>query len=153
MIKILRTNSGQSDFISLVNQLDEDLLVRDGKDHAFFKQFNKTDNLNCVVVAYHDGVAVGCGAIKPFNNNTAEIKRMFVKPGMRGMGIAGEILKELEKWAGETGFTNTILETGKRQPEAIRLYEKSNYTVIPNYGQYIGVETSVCMTKRIRNEF
>ncbi len=146
---IERTNSSHSDFISLVKQLDDDLLVRDGKDHAFFKQFNKIDNINHVVVAYYDNVAVGCGAIKPFNSDTAEVKRMFVLPHMRGRGIAAEILKELEKWAKETGYANTILETGIRQPEAIRLYEKSNYIIIPNYGQYIGVETSVCMTKRL----
>lgn len=149
MLTIERTNSSHPDFISLVQQLDEDLLVRDGKDHAFFKQFNKIDNINHVVVAYYDNVAVGCGAIKPFDSDTAEVKRMFVQPHMRGRGIAAGILKELELWAKELGYVNTILETGIRQPEAIRLYKKSNYTIIPNYGQYVGVATSVCMTKKL----
>ena len=149
MLTIQRTNSSDPDFISLVKQLDEDLLRRDGKDHAFFRQFNKIDNLNQVVVAHYENTAVGCGSIKPFNEDTAEVKRMFVLPNMRGRGIAAEILKELERWAKETGYAHTILETGIRQPEAIRLYQKSNYSIIPNYGQYIGVETSVCMTKRL----
>ncbi len=102
-----------------------------------------------MVVAHYENTVVGCGAIKPFNEDTAEVKRMFVLPNMRGRGIAAEILKELERWAKELGYANTILETGIRQPEAIRLYEKSNYIIIPNYGQYIGVETSVCMTKKL----
>jgi GNAT superfamily N-acetyltransferase len=74
---------------------------------------------------------------------------MFTHSKFRGQGIAGKILSELEKWAQELGYLHTILETGKRQPEALRLYEKYNYTVIPNFGQYIGVETSVCMIKSI----
>jgi GNAT superfamily N-acetyltransferase len=74
---------------------------------------------------------------------------MFVRPEYRGKGIAGSILKELETWAGELGFEKVILETGKAQPEAIGLYTKSGYAIIPNYGQYEQVENSVCMTKEV----
>jgi GNAT superfamily N-acetyltransferase len=149
MLTIIRTTSSHPDFISLVILLDKDLQQRDGEDHAFFKQFNKIDSLNQVVVAFDDDLAVGCGAIKRFNEDTVEVKRMFVLPEMRGRGIAAQILKELEIWAKELGFENTILETGIRQPEALRLYEKNNYRVIPNYGQYIGVTTSVCFIKKL----
>jgi len=79
----------------------------------------------------------------------AEIKRMFVRPERRGRGIARSILSELETWAGELGFLECILETGLKQPEAIELYRKSGYETIPNYGQYEGVENSVCMRKSI----
>lgn len=74
---------------------------------------------------------------------------MFVRPELRGRGIAGEILKELEIWANELNFSECILETGIKQPEAIALYRKSGYETIPNYGQYIGVENTVCMKKAI----
>jgi GNAT superfamily N-acetyltransferase len=73
-----------------------------------------------------------------------------VRPEFRGQGIAGEILNELEKWASELSFSKCVLETGKKQPEAIRLYLKENCNTIPNYGQYEGVENSVCMATKIK---
>ena len=72
---------------------------------------------------------------------------MFVRLENRGRGIAGEILNELETWAKELNFSEFVLETGVKQPEAIRLYQKSGYETIPNYGQYLNVENSVCMKK------
>ena len=74
---------------------------------------------------------------------------MFVTPVHRRKGIAREILSALEKWTAELGFTYCILETGKKQPEAIALYRSCGYDLIPNYGQYEKVETSVCMKKRV----
>ncbi len=101
------------------------------------------------MVAYQQDVPVGCGAIKQYADQTTEVKRMFVRPEYRGQGIAAQILAELEKWAHELGYAECILETGKKQPEAIRLYQKSGYNQIPNYGQYAGVENSVCMIKKV----
>jgi putative acetyltransferase len=150
MISIVRTNSDNADFRTLVTLLDAELQIRDGEEHVFYAQFNKIDSLSEVVVAYQDGIAVGCGAIKAYEEKTAEIKRMFVKEENRGKGVAGKILGELETWAVELSFDECILETGFKQPEAIALYKKSGYEVIPNYGQYIGVENSVCMRKKIR---
>ena len=74
---------------------------------------------------------------------------MFVKPQFRNKGIAVKILNALESWAKKLNFSECILETGKKQPEAIRLYQKSGYTLITNYGQYVTVENSVCMKKSI----
>ena len=105
-----------------------------------------------MVVAYQDGYAVGCGAIKEYQNGVGEVKRMFVRPEFRGKGIAGKVLKELETWAYELGFGSLILETGQAQPEAIALYLKSGYKVIPNYGQYENVANSVCMKKELLSE-
>jgi len=146
-LKIIRTDSENTDFRELVRLLDEDLAIRDGADHSFYAQFNKVDAIKNVVVAYHNDEAIGCGAFKKYDEQTAEIKRMFVREENRGKGAAVEILTELENWAGEANFKFTILETGKKQPEAIRLYEKSGYQLIPNYGQYEGIENSVCMKK------
>jgi len=149
MIQLLRTDSGNADFRRLVVSLDAYLREKDGEDHAFYNQFNKIDHIRHVVVAYADGKAAGCGAIKKYDEQSAEIKRMFVDPAFRGRGIAGLILAELENWACELSFSSCILETGKRQVEAVRLYQKENYRVIPNYGQYIGVDNSVCMKKEL----
>ncbi len=149
MLKLIRTNSENKDFQFLVSLLDAELSIRDGDEHAFFAQFNKLDSIREVVVAFQNEVAIGCGAFKKFDSQTAEIKRMFVRTEHRGKGIAVEILRELENWASELNFSFAILETGYKQPEAIRLYEKTGFALIPNYGQYEGIENSVCMKKKL----
>jgi putative acetyltransferase len=151
MIKCVKTNSTNEDFIKLVAELDKDLAIRDGDEHAFYAQFNKITMIQHAIVAYENNVTVGCGAIKPFNENTMEVKRMFVAVEQRGKGIASIILAELEKWAIELGNTKCVLETGIKQPEAIALYNKSGYTIIPSYGQYKNVTNSVCFEKILSN--
>lgn len=147
MIKCIKTDSDNEDFRLLVRELDADLQKRDGEEHTFYAQFNKIDRIKHVVVAYANNEAVGCGAIKEFSTDAVEVKRMYVQPHNRGKGIASEILMALEAWAAELNYTKCILETGKKQPEAIRLYQKNGYVVIPNYGQYENVENSVCFEK------
>ena len=149
MIVCTRTDSGNPDFQQLVQKLDADLLLRDGEDHAFFAQFNKIDVLRYVVVAYEDDVPVGCGALKPYDHDTMEVKRMYVLPEQRGRKIATQVLKTLECWAQELQCQKCILETGEKQPEAIALYHSNQYTVIPNFGPYAGVAESICFEKRL----
>jgi putative acetyltransferase len=149
MIKIKRTNSDDTDFQDLVRELDKDLAIRDGDEHDYYAQFNKIGAIKHVVVAYENNLPVGCGAIKAFDENSMEVKRMFVPENQRSKGIASIVLKELELWASELGFEKCVLETGLKQPEAIRLYEKNGYKLILNYGQYIGMDNSVCFEKII----
>ncbi|MEP6713040.1 MAG: GNAT family N-acetyltransferase [Ferruginibacter sp.] len=149
MTTFKRTHSGDSDFKNLVALLDEGLRKLDGDDHAFYAQFNKVDNIDTVIVCYDDGKPTGCGAFKEYDQTKVEIKRMFVLPQNRGQGIGLDILKALELWAAELNYTGCILETGKRQPEAIRMYKKAGYTIIKNFGQYENDENSVCMLKVI----
>ena len=152
MIEIIRTDSNNKDFIELVKMLDKDLAEKDGSEHSFYDQFNKINNIKHTVVAYESDVAVACGAIKEYDENSIEVKRMFTLPDKRGQGIAAEVLNALEVWAGELNYKRCILETGKRQPEAIRLYEKNGYKRITNYGQYIGIENSVCFEKILKHK-
>ena len=147
MIEIIRTDSENKDFVELVRHLDADLARRDGDDHAFYAQFNKIAKLKHVVLAYEDGIAIGCGAIRALDSGDMEVKRMYVPPESRSKGIATKVLLELENWAREMSFTRCVLETGLKQPEAIRLYENNGYERIPNYGQYIDVGNSVCFGK------
>ncbi|MDO7873122.1 GNAT family N-acetyltransferase [Hymenobacter sp. ASUV-10] len=149
MLQLLRTSSENVDFRALVVLLDQYLRVLDGDDHAFYAQFNQITNIKHAVVAYADGQPVGCGAFKEYEPGTVEIKRMFVRPERRGQGIAQAVLRELEQWAQQEGYNSCVLETGKRQPEAIRLYEKSGYAHISNFGQYAGDDNSVCLQKSI----
>jgi len=148
-IEFVRTDEGDAGFLELVKILDAELAVRDGADHSFYAQFNKPIGLAGVILAMEGGMPVGCGAFKKYEDGAAEIKRMFVLPEHRGRRVAAGVLKELEDWAAEMDFRECILETGYKQPEAIALYKRSGYEVIENYGQYIGVENSVCMRKII----
>jgi GNAT superfamily N-acetyltransferase len=147
MTRIERTDSHHPDFIQLVQHLDQELAERDGNEHAFYDQFNKIDDIKFAVLLYRDNEPVGCGAMKEFSLNEMEIKRMYTARDHRGTGIATMILKELERWAKEMTYQKLILETGKKQPEAIALYLKNGYRVVGNYGQYIGVGNSVCFEK------
>ena len=147
MIRLKRTDSTNPDFQQLVAALNKELLIRDGDDHDFYAQFNKIDMIKHVVVAYLDNQPAGCGAFKEYQDKTVEIKRMFVAPEHRGNGIASLVLTELENWCRELRYEKCILETGLKQPEAIRLYEKNTYSIIPNFGQYADVPGSVCFEK------
>ncbi len=149
MNKLIRTNSDNADFIELVKHLDADLAKRDGDEHVFYNQFNKITHIKHAVVAYENNQAVGCGAIKEWDTQTMEVKRMYTSPEMRGKGLATSVLEELENWATELSYAWCILETGKKQAEAIELYKKNGYTITPNYGQYMGVENSVCFEKML----
>ena len=147
MLTLTRTTSENADFQLLVRQLDQYLAKIDGAEHGFYAQFNKIDLIRHAVVAYADGVPVGCGAFKEFEPDVVEIKRMYVVPAQRRQGVAQALLAELERWAAELGYPVCVLETGRRQPEAIALYERCGYGHTPNYGQYVGVENSVCLRK------
>jgi putative acetyltransferase len=149
MLRIKRTNSESADFRKLNTELDKELSISDGKDHSFYAQYNKIDSIHHVLVGYDGEKPVACGAIKEYSTEIMEIKRMFVLSGNRGKGIATLVLKELEKWAKELNFKKCILETGINQPDAISLYKKNDYKLIPNYGQYANVENSFCFEKEI----
>ena len=147
MISLVRTDSENKDFRALVKQLDAFLAVTDGDDHDFYNQYNKLDLIKHVVLIYVDNEPLACGAIKQYDTTTMEIKRMFTSEKARGKGLASQILKALEIWAKELSFNRCILETGIRQVEAVHLYKKNNYKIIENYGQYSGLEESICFEK------
>ncbi|HSN62127.1 MAG TPA: GNAT family N-acetyltransferase, partial [Ferruginibacter sp.] len=96
-----------------------------------------------------NNIPVGCGAMKAYDPGTMEIKRMYTTLDSRGRGIAGKVLAELESWATQMSCEKCILETGIRQPEAIALYKKHGNHIIANYGQYAGMESSVCFEKKL----
>ena len=152
MIRLVRTDSSNPGFIELVKHLDAELAFLDGEEHTFYSQFNKIDKIKHVVVANLNKVPLACGAIKVFDSKSMEVKRMFVLPEFRGKGIATKVLAELESWASELGYESCLLETGKRQIEAIELYRKSDYVTISNYGQYVGIDNSLCFEKKLNDK-
>jgi len=149
MITVKRTNSDNKDFQRLVHELDKDLAIRNGEANVFFAQYNQLDTIKNVVVVYNKEQAVGCGAMKQYDAHTMEIKRMFVPFENRGKGFATLVLQELENWTSELGYHKCILETGDKMPEAISLYHKCGFKVIPNYGQYEHISSSICFEKAL----
>lgn len=149
MIKCTRTDSENEHFRGLIKLLDSELADRDGKDHTFYAQFNKIDKIKYAIVCYDNEQPVGCGAIKEYSPDAVEVKRMYVLTKKRNQGIASSILLALEQWASDLDYKKTVLETGKRQPEAIALYSKNDYKIVPNFGQYENVVNSVCFEKAL----
>jgi GNAT superfamily N-acetyltransferase len=101
------------------------------------------------LIARVEGWAAGCGGLHRLANDVAEIKRMFVEPGARCRGIGRKILDELEAAALRLGYRKVRLESGIRQPEAIKLYESAGYQRIPPYGEFGGSPLSICFEKSL----
>jgi putative acetyltransferase len=150
MIKIERTTSESKDFILLTKKLDQELKLIYGSTQEEFDKFNIIDNIETVIVAYIDNTAAGCGCFKIFDKNIAELKRMFVDDQFRRNQIGAAILIELENWAKELGYSSIVLETGTVQIEALALYKKYGYSVIPNFDPYLGNELSICFKKNLQ---
>lgn len=149
-VKLIRTDTENTDFRLLVEALDRELSMHNGENHDFYAAFNTLNGIRHVVIVYCNDILSGCGAIREYAPGIMEVKRMYVPPALRGKGMASAILKELEKWASEMDHSECILETANYLPAAIRLYERSGYERTQNYGQYAGVEASVCMRKKLK---
>ena len=101
------------------------------------------------LVAYRDGEAAGCGALRPLDDEHGEVKRMFVTPAQRGTGVSTAILRQLETEARALGWDRLVLETGEEQPDAMRFYEREGFRRIPNFGHYVDSAISRCYGKRL----
>lgn len=101
------------------------------------------------LLARCDGAAAGCGAVRRIDATSAEIKRMFVRPRFRGLGVGSAILAALEEHAHSQGARTLLLETGTEQPEALTLYAHRGYRRRANYGEYRDEPSSVFMEKLI----
>lgn len=150
VLELRQVLSDDFDLAVLIRKLDEDLLNRYPADEIFGLDFNdpKIKEVS-FVVAYLDENPVGCGAIRPLDQESIELKRFFVDEAFRQQGIAKQILVELEIMAKKRGFSSIRLEAGAAQPEAISFYKKHGYIEIDRYGEYEDSEFSLCYEKRI----
>lgn len=150
-MRIEYTDGRDRNFIELCHELDDFLneIVGGEENRTEYLQYNKLDDIHDVVVAYENDVPVGSASFKKYDDECAEIKRVFVKKEYRGRGISNILMKMLEERAREKGFKYFILESGEPLVSAMALYRKSGYKVIPNYGQYVDMEESVCMKKKL----
>ena len=148
-IFLQRTTGDNKDFQLLVKELDYELWVELQEDQATYDQFNIVTNVLTAVVVYINNEPVACGCFKPFNLETVEIKRMFVRKDYRGKGVSKKVLSELERWAREQCFKYAVLETSMHFETACKLYTSSGYKIISNYGPYVDLPESVCMKKQL----
>lgn len=145
------TDGCNKDFIELCHKLDDFLneLVGGEENRIEYVQYNKLDDIHDVIVVYDNNIPVACAGFKKYNDDCAEVKRVFVKEEYRGMGISKELMEMLEKQARKRGFRYFILESGEPLVSAMALYRKIGYRVIPNYGQYVDMDESICMKKKL----
>lgn len=145
MLEILRTDSNNKDFQKLVFELNKALLNENIDVNVEiqnkYNKINIINNIDTVIIAYLDNIAVGCGCFRLYNDEIVEIKRK--------LGISSLILKELESWIKELEYKEILLETGKNMIAPINLYKKYGYQIIDNYGNYVNVDNSICMKKII----
>lgn len=136
----------------LIAALDDHLAGRYSAEQRFgpnLRPAHLAPGLGTFVIARADGRAVGCGAVRRLDEATAEVKRMYVEPEVRGRGIAKQILDHLEAAALAMGISRLVLETGIYQAEAIGLYRRVGFRPVRCWGEYEGVLTSVCFEKNI----
>jgi GNAT superfamily N-acetyltransferase len=135
----------------LIHDLCVEMSVRYGAPPSPFSLAEASAPRTVFLVARVNEEPVGCGALRRFDDHTAEIKRMYVAPAGRRQGTARRILAELERYAQEFGYRTIRLETGIRQPEAQQLYESMGFRRIAAFGPYVGNPTSVCFEKVVSN--
>lgn len=149
IIRAVKTTSENPDFISLIKTFDTFLWERYPELKSDYWGNNLIEFNSNVFIIYLNDKAVACGCFKKYNTNTVELKRMFVLPESRGLGLAQKVVKELENEAINQGFKTMILETLYKQIEAIKLYQKIGFKIVSNYEPYVGLTNSVCMSKSI----
>lgn len=136
--------------LALIAKLDQDLLERYPIEEIHFVDFNDPSVERITfAVAFEGEIPVGCGALRPIDEESTELKRFFVDQTYRNRGIATQLLTFLEQHALNLGNRIIRLETGAAQPEAIALYTKYGYYPIACFDEYIGSEGSLCYEKKI----
>ncbi len=154
IVKIFYSHVATNDFVMLCDLLDSELNYRAGgvQKRYEYEQLNKLDNIRDYYIAYDEHEAIGCACFKIYDSYSIEIKRVFVKKNYRKKGIAKQILKKIETDAIENNYSSLILETGRILYEAMNLYTKLGFKIIPNFGPYKNLKYSICMGKILEKD-
>ena len=139
------------DAMQLIAELDQylnDLPYTPESRHAYSIEKLLNEGVD-FFVAFVDGKAAGCGGVKLFKRHYAEVKRMYVRPSFRGVGLGKAILNHLAQHAIDGGINVLRLETGIYQTEAIGLYERWGFQRRPPFGEYKEHPLSLYFEKRI----
>ena len=152
-MEIRRATLASPDGTRLITALNAELTAtfpEPGATHFSLSDAQVAGANGAFLIAYLDDTAVGCGAVRKLDETTAEIKRMYVDPAVRGKGIGRALVAALEREARLIGVTRMVLETGTRLAPAVKLYEAMGYARIPLYGEYLSSpDTSLCLGKAL----
>ena len=152
-VQIRKSALASPEGVRLIAALDAELRAthpEPGSTHFSLSGEQVSDGEGAFLIAWLDEVAVGCGAVRRLDKETAELKRMYVDPQVRGQGIGRTLVESLEREARALGVTRVVLETGKCLAPAIRMYEGLGYARIPLFGEYVSSpDTSVCFGKSL----
>lgn len=148
-MRLQKTDDLDKDFIALTKALDKHFHTTYGLLQKQYSTYNVISQIKTVLVGYVDNEPMACGCFRIFENDSIEIKRMYVSPSHRQKGYASILLRELEKWAKELGYQKALLELGNKQPQALKLYESLGYQRRENFGVYKKIKTSICMEKML----
>lgn len=148
-MEFIRTDGTNKDFIENCRLLDMDLDRRVGRQikREKYQKYNQLDEIREAIVVYEGNKAVGGGAIRRYDAETIELKRVFVHNEYQGQGIGSRLVSLLIEWAVELGYQRMILETGELLAESCAVYKKLGFRVIPNYGPYVNMPESLCMAR------
>jgi GNAT superfamily N-acetyltransferase len=152
-IEIRRGDLGSAVASELITALNAELSKQypePGATHFRLDPQEVSEANGAFLIAYSNEKAIGCGAIRKLENDTAEIKRMYVTPEARRMGIGRKLLQALEAEGRRLGSRRLLLETGERQIDAMGLYIQAGFVRIPPFGEYVGSPLSICMAKELQ---
>lgn len=147
----VKTDGENPAFVELCNKLDITLgnVIGADKQKQQYDQYNQRDSIHDTIVIFLDKKPVGCGAYKLYDDETVELKRIYVDESVRGLGLGKELVRRLEADARIAGFRYAVLETGHKLTSAVELYRKMGYKTISNYGPYVNMQESLCMSKKL----
>ena len=141
------TDERDERFLELVGELDRGYYERIGEELSRYDSYNEFKDPHVVILALENGAAIACASFRAFDDDSVEFKRVYVKSKYRKRHIAYNLIMQLEKLAIERHFKYSYIVTGKNNRPAIGLYEKLNYEVIDNFGQFINDDVVICMKK------
>ncbi|WP_394824580.1 GNAT family N-acetyltransferase [Pendulispora albinea] len=151
-LAVERVELGSKDAEDLIGGLNRELAAaypEPGANHFRLEASEVAVSRGAFVIAYLDRRPVACGAFRTMDETSAELKRMYVVPRWRGLGISKRVLRALEEHAASLHVKRMVLETGTRQSEALALYARNGYRRIPLFGEYVGSPCSICMEKSL----
>ncbi len=142
------TSQAARDLIHALNAELSEAYAEPGANHFSLEAADVAPGQGAFLVVRREGRPVGCGAVRLLDPSTAELKRMYVEPALRGGGIGGYLVEALEGEARRLGATRLVLETGTRQAAALALYRRCGFEPIPLFGEYcLSPVTSICLGK------
>lgn len=136
------------ELIGALNAELSGLYAEPGANHFNLDPSEVSGGRGAFLIVCRNGVPVGCGALRLLDAETAELKRMYVSPTVRGTGLGRRLVAALEAEALARGVRRLVLETGTRQTAALALYRSTGFQPIPLYGEYcLSPDTSICLGK------